>query len=114
MGCRSWKSSLPFALTFLVGILAAAPFKHNGLDCSSNIHLETFQVISKAAQNQIKGTVTLRLTLFPSGEIENISVVSGADNRLIEQAIISTRDVKFKPQQLNELITQVIYTYTLN
>lgn len=113
MGCRSWKSSLPFAVTFLVGILATAPFKHNGLDCSSNIHLEDFQVISKAEQNQIKGTATLRLTLFPSGEVEDIWVVSGTDNRLIKQAIILVKDAKFKPQQLNEVITQVIYTYTL-
>jgi Gram-negative bacterial TonB protein C-terminal len=113
MCCKSWKSILPFAVTFLIGILGAAPFKHNGLDCSSNIRLETFQFISKAEQNQRKGTITLRLALFPSGEIEDIWVVSGADNRLIEQAIISARDVKFKPQQLNEVTTQVIYTYTL-
>ena len=87
MGCRSWKSSLPFAVTFLIGIFAVyflllinKPTEIKTAVFSEN----SLQIISKpkalytneARKNQTQGSVTLRVIFLKTGEIGDIQVVS--------------------------------------
>jgi TonB family protein len=50
-----------------------------------------------ARQNGISGTVTLRMVLAASGEVTNITVVSGLPDGLSEKAIAAARQIKFEP-----------------
>jgi TonB family protein len=51
----------------------------------------------EARKNQIAGTVVLRAVLSSSGEVTNISAVSGLPNGLTERAIAAARQIKFVP-----------------
>jgi TonB family protein len=53
----------------------------------------------EARQNQVSGTVLLRMVLRANGEVTNISVVRGLPNGLSERAIDAARQIKFKPAQ---------------
>ena len=54
-----------------------------------------------ARKNQISGTVRLRVTLAPSGQVTNVSVVSGLPYGLTEKAIAAARLIRFTPEKRN-------------
>lgn len=70
-----------------------------------------------ARQNQVQGTVTLRVTFTASGAIGSISPVSGLPYGLTEQAIAAARGIKFEPAKKNgvaQTVTkQVQYSFTI-
>lgn len=70
-----------------------------------------------ARQNQVQGTVTLRVTFLANGSIGSISPVSGLPNGLTEQAIAAARGIRFEPAKVNgvaQTVTkQVQYSFTL-
>lgn len=86
---------------------------------------ETVKIISKpranytdaARQNQVQGTVTLRVTFLPSGQIGGIAPVSGLPYGLTEQAIAAARGIRFEPAKKNgvpyPVTKQVQYSFTI-
>ncbi len=70
-----------------------------------------------ARQNQVQGTVTLRVTFTASGQIGSISPVNGLPYGLTEQAIAAARSIKFEPAKKNgvpQTVTkQVQYSFTI-
>lgn len=70
-----------------------------------------------ARTNQVQGTVTLRVTFLPSGQIGSISPVNGLPYGLTEQAIAAARSIKFEPQMVNgspvAVTKQVQYSFTI-
>ena len=70
-----------------------------------------------ARQNQVQGTVTLRVTFLANGQIGSISPVSGLPYGLTEQAIAAARSIKFEPQMVNgepkSVTKQVQYSFTI-
>lgn len=70
-----------------------------------------------ARQNQVQGTVTLRVTFLASGQIGSISPVSGLPYGLTEQAIAAARSIKFEPQKVDgvgkSVTKQVQYSFTI-
>lgn len=70
-----------------------------------------------ARQNQVQGTVTLRVTFLANGSIGSISTVSGLPNGLTEQAIAAARGIKFDPAKKGgvpyTVTKQVQYNFTL-
>lgn len=70
-----------------------------------------------ARQNQVQGTVILRVTFLASGQIGSISVVKGLPNNLTEQAIVAARSIRFEPAKNNgiaqTLTKQVEYSFSI-
>ncbi len=70
-----------------------------------------------ARQNQVQGTVILRVTFLASGAIGSISPVKGLPNGLTEQAIAAARSIRFEPAKSNgvgQTVTkQVEYTFSI-
>ena len=70
-----------------------------------------------ARQNNIQGTVILRVTFLASGQIGSISSVKGLPNGLTEQAIAAARRISFEPAKKDGLgqtvIKQVEYTFSI-
>lgn len=70
-----------------------------------------------ARQNQVQGTVTLRVTFNANGSIGSISTVSGLPNGLTEQAIAAARGMRFEPAKKGgvpyTVTKQVQYNFTL-
>jgi len=70
-----------------------------------------------ARQNQVTGTVRLRVTFSASGQIAGISPISGLPYGLTEQAIAAARGIKFEPAKKNgvpyTVTKQVEYTFTM-
>jgi len=70
---------------------------------------EGIKIISKpkatytdpARQNQIQGTVRLRVTFTASGQIGSVSPVSGLPYGLTEQAIAAAKQIRFEPAKKN-------------
>jgi TonB family protein len=54
-----------------------------------------------ARQNQVQGTVTLRVTFLANGQIEASRRSAGLAFGLTEQAIAAARSIKFEPQMVN-------------
>jgi len=71
----------------------------------------------QARQNQVQGTVTLRVTFSASGQIAGIAPVSGLSYGLTEQAIAAARSIKFEPAKRNgvpyTVTKQVQYSFTI-
>ncbi len=67
-----------------------------------------------ARQNQVQGTVTLRVTFMANGSIGSISPVNGLPNGLTEQAIAAARSIRFQPQLKNGVAQTVIKTLQYN
>ncbi len=102
-------------------------FGKSNSDKSSISHSKTkpLQIISKprpvytdaARQNQIQGTVALRVTFTASGEIGGVSPVSNLPYGLTEQAILAARGIRFEPAEKNgtpQTVTkQVQYNFTI-
>ncbi len=70
-----------------------------------------------ARQNNIQGTVILRVTFLGSGQIGSVSVVKGLPNGLSEQAIAAAKRISFEPAKNNgvgQTVTkQVEYTFSI-
>lgn len=52
-----------------------------------------------ARQNQVQGTVVLKVTFLASGQIGNVTTVSGLPYGLTEKAIAAAKAIKFKPAE---------------
>src|SRR5215203_1119769 len=57
-----------------------------------------------------EGVIRLRVTFLASGEIGEITVVSGQSDDLIRQAIEAARKMKFEPKLINGVATTVTKT----
>lgn len=70
-----------------------------------------------ARQNQVQGTVTLRVTFTANGEIGSVSTISDLPDGLTEQAISAARRIKFEPAEKNgvpqTVAKQVQYSFTI-
>lgn len=55
------------------------------------------QYTEAARQNQVAGTVVLRMVLYSSGVVGNISVVKGLPYGLTERCIAAAKQTKFRP-----------------
>jgi TonB family protein len=70
-----------------------------------------------ARQNNVQGTVTLRVTFTAAGTIGAISPVSGLPYGLTEQAIAAARSIRFEPAMKNgqKITTQktVAFSFTI-
>lgn len=71
----------------------------------------------EARQNNIQGTVTLRVTFLASGAIGPITTIKGLPYGLTEQAIAAARAMKFEPEMVNGVprttTRPVIFTFNL-
>ena len=59
------------------------------------------QYTDLARQNNVQGTVTLRVTFNANGSIGSISTVKGLPHGLTEQAIAAARAMRFEPEMVN-------------
>lgn len=70
-----------------------------------------------ARQNNIQGTVILRVTFLASGQVGSISPVKGLGNGLTEQAIAAARRINFEPMKVNgipqSVTKQIEYTFSI-
>jgi protein TonB len=70
-----------------------------------------------ARQNNVQGTVILRVTFLPSGQIGSITAIKGLPYGLTEQAIAAARQMKFEPAKrdgIAQAVTrQVEYTFSI-
>ena len=70
-----------------------------------------------ARQNNIQGTVILRVTFLASGQIGSVSVVKGLPNGLSEQAIAAAKRISFEPQKINGVpqgaTKQIEYSFSI-
>ena len=70
-----------------------------------------------ARQNNVQGTVTLKVTFLASGQIGSISPVSGLPYGLTEQAIAAARGIRFEPQMVDgvaKTVTKSVqYSFTI-
>jgi len=71
---------------------------------------------NEARQNQVTGTVRLRVIFTASGQVGSISPVSGLPNGLTEQAIAAARGIRFEPAMKNgvPVSSQSIVEYTFS
>ena len=65
-----------------------------------------------ARQQNIQGTVTLRVTFLASGQIGGVSAVRGLPAGLTEEAIAAARSIRFEPQKVGGVPQTV--TRTMN
>ncbi len=65
------------------------------------LYKQKAQYTDAARQNNVQGTVTLRVTFLASGGIGSISTISGLPHGLTEQAIAAARAIKFQPKTVN-------------
>lgn len=70
-----------------------------------------------ARQNNIQGTVTVRVTFLASGEIGSVSPVSSLGYGLTEQAIAAAKQMRFEPQMVNgrpqTVVKSVQFSFTI-
>jgi TonB family protein len=70
-----------------------------------------------ARQNDTQGIVVLRVAFLASGEIGNISTVSGLPDGLTEQAIAAAKQIKFQPAAVEgkavSVTKQVQYSFSI-
>ena len=70
-----------------------------------------------ARQNNIQGTVILRVTFLASGQIGSVSVVKGLPNGLSEKAIAAAKGINFEPAKTNgvgqSVTKQVEYSFSI-
>ena len=59
------------------------------------------QYTDAARQNNVQGTVTLRVTFLASGSIGSIATIKGLPYGLTEQAIAAARAMRFEPEKVN-------------
>ncbi len=70
-----------------------------------------------ARQNQVQGTVILRVTFMANGSIGSISPVKGLGNGLTEQASAAARSMRFEPAKIGgvaqSVTKQVEYSFSI-
>lgn len=70
-----------------------------------------------ARQNQVTGTVTLKVTFTASGQIGSVAPVNGLPYGLTEQAIAAAKQIRFEPPKRNgvpyAISKTVTYTFTI-
>jgi TonB family protein len=70
-----------------------------------------------ARENQVQGTVRLRVTFLANGQIGAITPVGNLPDGLTEQAITAARQIKFEPARRDGApvtVTKIVeYTFTL-
>jgi periplasmic protein TonB len=70
-----------------------------------------------ARQNNVQGTVILRVTFLASGQVGSISAVKGLPNGLTEQAIAAARRISFEPKKIGgvgqPVTRQIEYTFSI-
>lgn len=70
-----------------------------------------------ARQNQFSGTVRLRVTFLPSGQIGSVSPVGSLPYGLTEQAIAAAKSIRFEPAKKDGVpvarVINVEYSFTL-
>ena len=70
-----------------------------------------------ARQNNVQGTVTLRVTFLANGSIGGVSPVNGLPYGLTEQAIAAAKQIRFDPPKRNgqayAVTKTVTYTFTI-
>jgi periplasmic protein TonB len=70
-----------------------------------------------ARQNNIQGTVTVRVTFLASGQIGSVSPVSQLGYGLTEQAISAAKQMRFEPQLVNgqpqTVVKSVQFSFTI-
>lgn len=70
-----------------------------------------------ARQNNIQGTVILRVTFLGSGQVGSISAIKGLPNGLTEQAIAAARRISFEPAkrdgQGQSVTRQIEYSFSI-
>lgn len=70
-----------------------------------------------ARQNNVQGSVTLRVTFNADGTIGAVSPVNSLPNGLTEQAIAAAKQIKFQPAMRNgqpiAKVKQVVYSFTI-
>jgi TonB family protein len=80
---------------------------------------DALQILSKpkavytdaARENDIQGSVRLKITLLASGEVGSITPVTTLPYGLTEQAIEAARKIKFKPKTVNGQPVSVVVTF---
>lgn len=65
------------------------------------LYKQKAQYTDQARQNNVQGTVTLRVTFLASGGIGGITTIKGLPYGLTEQAISAARAMKFEPEKVN-------------
>ena len=65
------------------------------------LYKQKAQYTDAARQNNVQGTVTLRVTFLASGGIGGITTIKGLPYGLTEQAIAAARAMKFDPEKVN-------------
>jgi TonB family protein len=68
----------------------------------------------RARENQVQGTVRLRVTFHWSGRISGVTAVSGLGYGLTEQAIAAAKQITFEPQKKNGAAVTTIKTVEYN
>jgi len=70
-----------------------------------------------ARQNQFSGTVRLRVTFLPSGQVGSVSAVGSLPYGLTEQAIAAAKSIRFEPAKRDGVpipkVKQIDYSFTL-
>jgi len=70
-----------------------------------------------ARQNQFSGTVRLRVTFLPSGQVGSVSAVGSLPYGLTEQAIAAAKSIRFEPAKRDGVpipkTKQIDYSFTL-
>lgn len=70
-----------------------------------------------ARQNNVQGTVILRVTFLASGQVGSVSAVKGLPNGLTEMAIAAAKRISFTPAKVNgvpQAVTrQIEYTFSI-
>ena len=71
----------------------------------------------EARQNNIQGTVTLRVAFLANGQVGSVSPVSGLPDGLTEQALAAAAQIKFNPATKNgkpvTVTKSVQYSFTI-
>ena len=70
-----------------------------------------------ARQNNVQGTVRLRVTFLASGRIGGVSAIKGLPHGLTEKAIAAARQIRFKPAMRNgraySVKKTILYNFTI-
>lgn len=54
-----------------------------------------------ARENNVEGSVLLKVTLLASGEVGSVTVIRGLPDGLSEQAVAAARKIEFEPKKVN-------------
>ena len=72
-------------------------------------HIREPAYTEKARSNGVRGRVVLRAVLCRTGKVTNIKVLKGLPDGLTEEAIKSTRGIRFEPAEKDgEAVSQAI------